>query len=362
MFVTDRIFGPQAVRILASAATHVQLKTIFAGKLRRYHNVAWLRQLTYPPIILRNIRDVFLVAVGYLQSLWTLVKFRPDVVFTKGGFVCLPVGLAAATLHIPLVIHDSDAHPGLTNRILARWATQIATGATLDNYDYDPAKTLYTGIPLDSRYHPVTLDEQRQLKASLGLPDATWPLILVTGGGLGSVTVNTATVTIGQALVEQGIAVLHLTGTANFETVEKQAPRHASYITKAFIDRDMADAINAADIVVTRAGATTLAELAASKKPIIIIPNRKLVSGHQLKNAAALAKADAALVINEDQLLDNPAMLLRAIQLLLADEKRRSTMAETLYTLVKTDAAVVVAAMLVDAYAKKSHSREERGT
>jgi len=84
----------------------------------------------------KNIVDFFKVVGGFFQSLYKLVVWRPDIVFTKGGYVCLPVGIAAHVLRIPLVIHDSDAHPGLTNRILSQWATAIATGAPLEYYQY----------------------------------------------------------------------------------------------------------------------------------------------------------------------------------------------------------------------------------
>ena len=84
-----------------------------------------------------NFSDLFRTGWGFLESVAKLLLWRPDVVFTKGGFVCLPVGLAARALNIPLVIHDSDAHPGLTNRILSRFATKIATGAPLKYYPYD---------------------------------------------------------------------------------------------------------------------------------------------------------------------------------------------------------------------------------
>ena len=89
---------------------------------------------------------MFFVGCGFVQSLVKLLIWRPDVVFTKGGFVCLPVGLSAKILGIPLVIHDSDAHPGLTNRILAKWAKSIGTGAPLKHYPYPAAITRYVGI------------------------------------------------------------------------------------------------------------------------------------------------------------------------------------------------------------------------
>ena len=130
-FWCDRTFASHARSIIKHFDASMSVQTIYSGKFRRYNNVSLWRQVTRPSIVLFNIRDFFLVAIGFVQSVVKLLFWRPDVIFTKGGFVCLPVGMAAKLLGIPLVIHDSDAHPGLTNRILATWATTIATGEPL---------------------------------------------------------------------------------------------------------------------------------------------------------------------------------------------------------------------------------------
>ena len=118
VFVTDKKFGSQAAEIMQKAAVPVRTKKIIAGKFRRFHRVSFVKQLLDIPTVLRNIRDFFYTLVGFLQSFWLLIRFKPDVVFTKGGFVCVPLGLVARLMNIPIVIHDSDAHPGLANRIL----------------------------------------------------------------------------------------------------------------------------------------------------------------------------------------------------------------------------------------------------
>jgi UDP-N-acetylglucosamine--N-acetylmuramyl-(pentapeptide) pyrophosphoryl-undecaprenol N-acetylglucosamine transferase len=105
-----------------------EIKTIFAGKLRRYHGDSWFKRLFDVRANLLNLRDLFLFGVGLLQSLWLVKKINPDVVFLKGGFVGVPVGLSAALWHKPFVTHDSDALPGLANRIVSRWAKYHATG------------------------------------------------------------------------------------------------------------------------------------------------------------------------------------------------------------------------------------------
>lgn len=349
--MSDRKFAAQAASLIDKAPFEVRLKRIYAGKLRRYHKVSWWRQLVDVPTLAKNIRDTFLVGVGYLQSLLFLAKIKPDVVFTKGGFVCLPVGLAAKTLGIPLVIHDSDSHPGLTNRVLARYATKIGTGAPVENYNYPKEKTRYVGIPVSAEYRPPTNAEQRRLKAALGLHDIKKPLLVVTGGGLGSRNINRAVATIASQILDT-IAILHITGTQNYKETVAAAPEHIDYLIKPFLP-GLSGALGAADVVITRAGATSLAELAALGKATIIIPAAVLAGGHQLKNAAVYAKARAAVVLDEEKMMLDHRKLIRAILALATSAERRSQLGTRLHTFAKPDAAIDMATLIVAAAAAK---------
>src|SRR5664279_4351599 len=182
-FWCDRKFSKQARGLIGNLDPTIPVSTIISGKLRRYHNIPVWRQLLRPvSIVLPNLRDGLLVGVGFVQSLVKLIIWRPDVVFTKGGYVCMPVGIAARVLRIPLVIHDSDAYPGLTNRVLARFAQAIATGAPLKHYPYPASKTRYVGIPIASDFIPLSSAQQAEVKKELGF-DPDKPLVVVTGGG-----------------------------------------------------------------------------------------------------------------------------------------------------------------------------------
>lgn len=349
--MTDKKFGTQAQGIMQKASVPVRVKKIYAGKFRRYHRTGFIKQLFDIPTNSKNIRDIFITGVGLLQSLLLLLRFRPDVVFTKGGFVCVPLGLATRMLHIPLVIHDSDAHPGLANRILARWATTIATGAPLENYKYPKEKTYYIGMPVDANFRPITITEQQRLKAALGLHDIKKPLIVVTGGGLGARNINRAIAAIAPQLLDQA-AIVHITGTANYQEVLSVAEEHIDYIIKPFI-MGLAPLFGAADVVVTRAGATSIQELSAMAKAAIIVPNPFLTGGHQLKNAAVYEKAKAALIIDEDEMVANPGVLRKALQILIEDPKKRDILGKRLHTFAKPEAAVDMASLLVDAAVHK---------
>lgn len=323
-----------------------------AGKLRRYHHLTLWQQLTWPALILSNIRDGFLVIAGVIQSFVKLIIWRPDVVFTKGGFVCLPVGLAAYMLRIPLVIHDSDAHPGLTNRILARFATKIATGAPLEHYRYDETKSVYVGIPINPLFKPLSAKEQQAAKARWGI-DQNRPLIVVTGGGLGAQRINLAFIENLSKFMPLGSIIL-VAGAQNFEQTKAALPPIPveDFQIHPFVT-DMASLLGAADVVVARAGATTILELAALKKPTILIPNAKLTGGHQLKNAAVYSQKEAVKIVSEDGLGTSVKPLVKEIAWLLDNPEQAKEMAARFYSFAKPNAAKEMADLILEAAGRR---------
>lgn len=347
-FWCDRKFAPQARSIMSHFDGTIPVTTIHAGKLRRYHSLPLWRQLSRPSIVLPNIRDIFLVALGFVESFFRLLVWRPDVVFTKGGFVCLPVGLAAHLLRIPLVIHDSDAHPGLTNRILAKRATLIATGAPLHHYSYPKSKTHYVGIPIASAFRPFSSSERMAAKKKLGF-DGARPLIVVTGGGLGAKRLNDVVVAELERILPMA-SVLLVSGTAQFDELNMKVPANdARFQLRAFISEGMASVLGAADIVIARAGATTIMELAALAKPTILVPNAYLTGGHQLKNAAVYAENGAVLVLDEQDLEKRPVKLSSAIYSLLGDASKLDRMRKNFMAYAKPQAAKDMADMVLSA-------------
>ncbi len=341
----DKSFAGRASQILQTAETEVNLKTISSGKLRRYHKISLWRQLADLPTVLKNLRDTFLIGAGFVQSWLFLRRVRPDVVFSKGGFVCVPVGLAARALKIPVVIHDSDTHPGLTSRILSRFAVAIATGAPLEYYNYPKDKTEYVGIPVSDAYHPVSLDDQKLLKQQLGLNE-TMPLVVITGGGLGAVPLNETALNNAARLNEKA-QIVHLTGTGKAAEAVGKTASLKHYYVKEFIDsHEMAKLVRAADLVITRAGMTTLLELAAAAKPVIIVPNPRLTGGHQLSNAAVFDERGAAIVLDEADLVQHPEHFAEAIEWLLRNEQKRKKLAIAIATLATPHAAQKTAALI----------------
>jgi UDP-N-acetylglucosamine--N-acetylmuramyl-(pentapeptide) pyrophosphoryl-undecaprenol N-acetylglucosamine transferase len=348
-FWCDRKFAPQARGIMQSADPSLRIDTVFSGKLRRYNNLPMWRQLLRPVTIVGpNIRDAFLVGCGFIQSFFKLLLWRPDVVFTKGGFVCLPVGFAAKLLKIPLVIHDSDAHPGLTNRVLARWATRIATGAPLKFYPYPKEISQYVGIPIKQEFAPLSADAQREIKTRLGF-DLKYPLVAVTGGGLGARRINDAVAKRLDDLLNLTQVVL-ISGNDQYDELRAITPEaDPRFQLHAFISDGMAEMLGAADVVVTRAGATTILELAALAKPTILVPNGFLTGGHQLKNAAAYAENGAVEVIDDRELEANPQLLVDTLTSLLTNPAKLKQMSKTFHAFAKPHAASEMAEMILAA-------------
>ncbi len=336
-FWCDRGFASQARNIVFQADNKTRVKTIFAGKLRRYHGRTLMQQLGDIPTLLRNIGDIFLFILGFFQSLFGLIFWRPQVVFTKGGFVCLPVGLAARLLGIPLVIHDSDTHPGLTNRILAKFAKAILTGAPLENYSYPADKSHYVGIPINKDFKLFSNKQQQKAKQKLGFSKDK-PLILVTGGGLGARNINRSLLSIAKDLLEHA-SIIHICGSKHYQECQTKAPSSSDYKLLPFVDSNVAELMGAADLVVTRAGATTMLELAAVGKATIVVPNALLTAGHQIKNAKIYKKAGAIEILDEEHMVKDPVLMKKAIINLLRDSSLRRQLGQKLHSFAKPEAA-----------------------
>ena len=293
-----------------------------------------------------NFIDMFKIAGGFIQSLCKMLVWRPDVVFCKGGYVSLPVGIVAHLYHIPLVIHDSDTVPGLTNRVLAKYASAIGTGAPVENYPSYPKRiTKFIGIPVGDNVKHISETERTNLKHELGL-DGNQPLVLAMGGGQGAVAINDAITANATKLVKDKVNVVLLAGRGREVNMPKSVGKHIQVLE--FTNR-VTDYEQVADVVVTRAGATTMAELAAIGVATIIVPSPYLAGDHQTKNAQVYEKAGAAVVLNEFDLKDKPSILYDAIKDLLDDKSKRAKLAKNLRTFAKPDALDGMVQMILDA-------------
>jgi UDP-N-acetylglucosamine--N-acetylmuramyl-(pentapeptide) pyrophosphoryl-undecaprenol N-acetylglucosamine transferase len=327
--------------------------TVRAGKFRRYHGQG-LKQLLDILTIAKNLRDAVWVMIGLVQSYMLLRKLRPDVVFVKGGFVGVPVGLAAAALRIPYVTHDSDALPGLANRIIAKWARLHAVALPKEIYQYPADKTLTVGVPLMYHYRPLSAAEVAAARTQIGVP-VQGSVLLVTGGGQGAQRLNHALAASLPELLDRygDLTVVQLAGRTHEAAIRQQYKRQLSpdqlkrTIVKGYVT-NLHLYSGAADVIITRAGATSIAEFAAQQKACVVVPNPLLTGGHQLKNAKVLAERHAVRFVDERNLAADSRALLPAVTELLDNPHLRQDLGRKLGKLAYPDAAKQLAVVLLE--------------
>ena len=327
-----------------------EVRYVTSGKFRRYHGESFLAHIVDVRTLALNIRDFFRVIIGIFKARRQLRLVKPDVVFCKGGFVAVPVGIAAHSKHIPIVTHDSDAIPGLANRIVGRWAAIHATGMPAELYTYPKDTIRYTGIPVDERIVPVTRQLQAQFKEELAVNSSDL-VLLVGGAGLGSRDINDLILKIAPELLVRltNLHIFHIAGGRHLKAVEDKyaaslAPGTRGRVTTLGFTDDFYKYTGAADLIISRAGATTIAELAAQQKATLLLPAAFLAGGHQAANAQVLQKNGAAVVLNDDV---KPEQLLQEICALLEDDARRSELAAKLGAQAKPQAAQELAKLIL---------------
>lgn len=345
--------GDHFVEIMRKDSNIDEVFSVRAGKFRRFHGEGF-KQLLDIPTLLKNARDFFYVLIGLAQSRKLLKRLQPDVIFIKGGFIGVPVGLAAANFHLPYVTHDSDAIPGLANRIIARWARLHAVALPEEVYNYPAAKTVTTGIPLQAGFEPVTEKLKARYRQEIDML-AKAKMLFAIGGGLGAQRVNTAIAEALPHLLHEfpDLYVVQSVGRANEEQVRGFYEANLTTNQRGrvhvfgYID-DVFRYSGAADIVVTRAGATNLAEFALQGKACVVVPNPLLTGGHQLKNASYLAERQAAVILKEDDLLDDPNRLAKQVSHLLRDPKSQLALAANLAEFAQPDATRHLARLILE--------------
>lgn len=280
-------------------ATGTKYYGISSGKLRRYFD--W-----------KNFSDPFRVMNGFFEAKRILRKIKPDVIFSKGGFVSVPVVLAAKALHIPAVIHESDMTPGLANRIALRGATTVCCNFPETVEKIQGNRAIWTGTPI--RQELFSGDANRGL-SFCGFDSANdKPVLLIIGGSQGSVFINNAVRGSLDELLKD-FRIIHLCGKGNLDESLKHREGYAQY---EFISKELPDLFAAADIIISRAGANAIFELLALKKPNILIPLGLNASrGDQILNARSFEKQGFSQVLEEESV--TAALLTDTVRKVYAD-------------------------------------------
>ncbi|MFW6138307.1 MAG: undecaprenyldiphospho-muramoylpentapeptide beta-N-acetylglucosaminyltransferase [Spirochaetota bacterium] len=299
---------------------------IRAGKLRRYFSV-------------KNIFDVFNIIAGFLQSLIILGRLKPQVLFSKGGFVSVPPAAAARMLGIPVITHESDIIPGLANRIISRTASLVCVSFE-KTAQYFPGKRVeITGNPVRA---VVERGNRQKGLEFLGF-DETTPVVLVIGGSLGAAFLNR----IVREMVSGNdvpFRVAHQCGRGNIDT---ELLGRRGYRQFEFIFREIGDVLAAADIVVSRAGAGAIFEICCCGRPSVLIPlPREQSRGEQIQNAAFVKEKGAAVVVQEHSI--DGRRLLEILTVLLADRKKLAEMGKNASSLYRHRAHEKIAELILN--------------
>lgn len=292
---------------------------IATGKFRRYLDI-------------RNLTDPFKVIKGFSEARRYLKQIRPNVVFSKGGFVSVPVVRAAASLHIPCVIHESDMTPGLANKLCVGAATKICCNFPETLKDLPEGKAVLTGSPIR--------EELAKGSRIAGLDlcgfSANKPVIMVVGGSQGSAAVNEAVRSALPALLND-FQIVHLCGKDKVDNLLLTKPGYKQF---EYIKSEMKDIFAMSDLVISRAGANAICELLSLKKPNILIPLPTTSSrGDQILNAHSFEAQGFSMVI-EEEYLDNQTLTDKVHELycnrqIYIDAMSRSTQTDSIHTIMK---------------------------
>lgn len=310
-----------------------------SGKIRRYLSGAGLT----------TIDLLFRLPLGILRALWRMYVLMPEAVFSKGGYGSVPIVIASWIYRIPVLMHETDVVPGLSNRRLARLASAIAVGFRAGEKHFPPHKAFVAGTPLRQEF--VSLPPQADARRAFGLHERK-PVIFVTGGSQGSQRINTVVLELLLRLLPE-FQFVHQVGSVNFPPIQnliadtfRNFPDIQDYHVEGFLDaKRMALAYASADLVIGRAGGTTLAELAAAGKPSILIPLAESANNHQWENAYFYREAGAAVVVDETNL--SPPLLESTIRKLFHQPNELQLMGSRVRELARPSAAEDLAQLLV---------------
>lgn len=305
----------------------------------------------------KNLLVLWQAGRGFFQALGTVRRIKPHVVIGTGGYVCGPVVLAASLCRIPTLIHEQNALPGITNRLLSRFTNKVAvTFAGSEKYFPRKASVKLTGLPV----RPEILRAERKGSYNkLGFVDNSRLLLLSFGGSRGAQSLNKAMETvIAEFAGNSELNILHVTGKTGYDEFISRCVSRGIYVDKIGNVNvkpymyDMQDVLSSADLLISRAGAATLAEITALGIPSVLVPYPYASENHQEYNARALEKAGAAVVVLDRDL--NGKLLCRLISELLDDPRRLEMMASASKRLGKKNALQdIIECVVILAQSKK---------
>lgn len=318
----------------------IKVKTILAGKIRRYWNFK---------SALENLLDVLIkIPLGFWQAFFLVFFQSPDLIFSKGGYGSFSAVLAGWLLRLPVILHESDASPGLANRFLAKLASRILVSFPVAQTEYfNPAQIVSVGNPIRREL----LKGNKALGKKLFNLTLEKPVILILGGSQGAQKINNFVLeTLIDALPD--FEIIHQTGEKNYQSVQSEAKVVVSremekyYHPLPFLKEiELREAYHIADLIVSRAGSGGIFEITACGKPLILVPLPTAAQDHQVKNAYALADAGGALVMEEANL--TPRFFLEKVKYLFSHPAELQRMSENALAFSKPESARTVAEYII---------------
>ncbi|MCK5332344.1 undecaprenyldiphospho-muramoylpentapeptide beta-N-acetylglucosaminyltransferase [Candidatus Parcubacteria bacterium] len=290
---TEFLFiGPRSDFNKSISDAGIEIKIVYAGKLRRYFS-------------LENFTDIFKTLLGLIQSLYFVYKFKPNIVFSKGGFASIPPVFAAWILKVPVITHESDTIPGLANRMIAKLAKKVLVSFYFSKKYFSEKKVILTGNPIREE---ILKGDKKKAQELFDLKE-NMPTILVFGGSQGARKINEV-ITKSLPQILERFQVIHLCGKSNHKEVEIEVKKMKlkkiyRYRLYPFLSDELKDAFALCDVIVSRAGANSLFEIVALEKPSIIIPLASAASNHQVENAEFFQERKMLSIINEEALNEN---------------------------------------------------------
>ncbi|MDQ0215243.1 UDP-N-acetylglucosamine--N-acetylmuramyl-(pentapeptide) pyrophosphoryl-undecaprenol N-acetylglucosamine transferase [Oikeobacillus pervagus] len=297
---------------------------------RSIHITGFKRSLSF-----ENVKTVLRFIKGVKKCKKMLKEFKPDVVIGTGGYVCGPVVYAAAKLKIPTIVHEQNSVPGLTNKFLSRYVNKVAICFESAKEFFPKEKIVLTGNP---RASEVAHTKKTGILTSFGLKENV-PTVLIFGGSRGARPINEAVVKSLMNFSKKPYQVIYVTGDVHFNEVQKEvelAGTPQNVVIQPFI-HNMPEVLAEMDLVISRAGATTLAELTALGIPSILVPSPYVTNNHQEKNARTLTDKGAAVMMIEKEL--TPQKLVTELDQVLMDKEKLLSMKEASFKLGIRDAS-----------------------
>jgi UDP-N-acetylglucosamine--N-acetylmuramyl-(pentapeptide) pyrophosphoryl-undecaprenol N-acetylglucosamine transferase len=312
----------------------IKTKSILAGKIRRYFT---------PLSLIQNFFDIFFkTPIGILQAFFHIFFLAPDLILSKGGYGSLPAVLAGWILGIPIFLHESDVAPGFSNRILSRFAALIFVSFPKTEY-FPLPKIVLVGNPIRRE---ILKGSEEEAKKIFNLKRDK-PLILILGGSQGAQRINDLILAIFPQLLEN-FEIIHQCGEKNFKEVRAEAnvvmnaEQQKSYHLYPFLrEKELSCAYKACDLIVCRAGSSSIFEIAAIEKPSILIPLPEAAQNHQLKNAQNYGQQGAALIIEETNL--TPHFFLDRLEYLFSHPEELEKMKKVAIRFSQPEAARIIA-------------------